>query len=117
MMTIEYSRQGDYFLPNLTVPREPEVPLGKYGSLRRTYLKEHRYGIFLNLLTQGKLNSHLLETQETAQGRMEQIMKEMAKAQNVTEELKAQDPLLWVQRMNNIHQAAEEIVMEEVVYS
>lgn len=116
MMTIEYSRQGDYLLPNLTVPHEPEPHLGKYGSLRRKYLKEHRYGIFLNLLTQGNLNSHLLETQETAQNRMERIMAEMAEAQDVTEELKAQDQILWVQRMNSIRQAAEEIVMKEVVY-
>ena len=116
MMTIEYSKQGDYLLPNLTVPHESEAHLGKYGLLRWKYLKEHRYGIFLNLLTQGKLNSHLLETQEMAQNKMEQMISEMAEAQNVTEELKAQNQLLWVQKMNNIRQAAEEIMMREVVY-
>ena len=86
MREIAYSKQGDYLLPNLTVPDEPEVHLGKYGSLRRNYLKEQHYGIFLSLLTQGKLNQHLKETQEEAQGRMEQIVAEMAKAEEVTEE-------------------------------
>lgn len=117
MREIAYSRQGEYLLPNLTVPDEPEAHLGKYGSLRRNYLKEQRYGIFLSLLTQGKLNQHLKETQEEAQGRMEQIMAEMAKSQNVTEELKAKDQMLWLQMTNNIRQAAEEIVMSELVYN
>ena len=116
MRTVVYSRQGSYLLPDLAVPAEPQIPLGKYGLLRWKYLKENRYGIYLNLLTQGKLNSHLQETQETAQSRMEQAVAEMARAQNVTEGLKAENQLLWVQRMNGIRQAAEEIVMREVVY-
>ena len=99
------------------MPDEPETHVGKYGSLRRNYLKEQRYGIFLSLLTQGKLNQHLKETQEEAQGRMEQIVSEMAKSQEVTEELKAKDQMLWLQMMNNIRQAAEEIVMSELVYA
>lgn len=117
MREIAYSKQGDYLLPNLTVPDEPEAHLGKYGSLRRNYLKEQHYGIFLSLLTQGKLNQHLKETQEEAQGRMEQIVAEMAKAQEVTEELKAKDQMLWLSMMNNIRQAAEEIVMSELIYA
>ena len=117
MREIAYSRQGDYLLPDITVPDEPETHVGKYGSLRRNYLKEQHYGIFLSLLTQGKLNQHLKETQEEAQGRMEQIVSEMAKSQEVTEELKAKDQMLWLQRMNNIRQAAEEIVMSELVYA
>ena len=117
MREIAYSRQGEYLLPDITVPDEPETHVGKYGSLRRNYLKEQHYGIFLSLLTQGKLNQHLKETQEEAQGRMEQIVSEMAKSQEVTEELKAKDQILWLQRMNNIRQAAEEIVMSELVYA
>ena len=117
MREIAYSKQGDYLLPDITVPDEPEVHLGKYGSLRRNYLKEQHYGIFLSLLTQGKLNQHLKETQEEAQGRMEQIVSEMAKSQEVTEELKAKDQMLWLSMMNNIRQAAEEIVMSELVYA
>ena len=117
MREIAYSRQGDYLLPDITVPDEPETHVGKYGSLRRNYLKEQHYGIFLSLLTQGKLNQHLKETQEEAQGRMEQIVSEMAKSQEVTEELKAKDQMLWLSMMNNILQAAEEIVMNELVYA
>lgn len=117
MREIAYSRQGEYLLPDITVPDEPETHVGKYGSLRRNYLKEQHYGIFLSLLTQGKLNQHLKETQEEAQGRMEQIVAEMAKSQEVTEELKAKDQMLWLSMMNNIRQAAEEIVMSELVYA
>ena len=117
MREIAYSKQGDYLLPDITVPDEPETHVGKYGSLRRNYLKEQHYGIFLSLLTQGKLNQHLKETQEEAQGRMEQIVSEMAKSQEVTEELKAKDQMMWLQLMNNIRQAAEEIVMNELVYA
>lgn len=117
MREIAYSRQGEYLLPDITVPDEPEIHVGKYGSLRRNYLKEQHYGIFLSLLTKGKLNHHLKETQEEAQGRMEQIVSEMAKSQEVTEELKAKDQMMWLQLMNNIRQAAEEIVMSELVYA
>ena len=117
MREIAYSRQGDYLLPDITVPDEPETHVGKYGSLRRNYLKEQHYGIFLSLLTQGKLNQHLKETQEEAQGRMEQIVSQMAQSQEVTEELKAKDQMLWLSMMNNIRQAAEEIVMSELVYA
>ena len=101
MRSVTYSRQGDYLLPNLTVPDEPEVRIGKYGSLRLNYLREHRYGIYLNLLTQGKLSRHLKETQDAAQSRMEQLVTEMMKAQNVTEEMKASDPMQWVGMVNN----------------
>lgn len=117
MREIAYSKQGDYLLPDITVPDEPETHFGKYGSLRRKYLKEQRYGIFISLLTQGKLNQHLKETQEEAQGRMERIMAEMAKSQGVTEELKAKDQMLWLQMTNNIRQAAEETVMSELIYN
>ena len=117
MREIAYSRQGEYLLPDITVPDEPETHVGKYGSLRRNYLKEQHYGIFLSLLTQGKLNQHLKETQEEAQGRMEQIVSQMAQSQEVTEELKAKDQMLWLSMMNNIRQAAEEIVMNELVYA
>ncbi|MCU0081272.1 TnpV protein [Extibacter muris] len=103
-------------IPNLTIPDEQEGHVGKYGSLRRTYLWENHYGLFISLMTQGKLKSHLMEIQETAQNRMEQITTEMKAAQNVTEELKASDSMMWVGRMNNIRQSAEEIVMKELIY-
>lgn len=117
MRTIEYSRQGDYLLPNITVPDEPEPRLGKYASLRRKYLEEHHYGLFIGLLTQGRLNQHLTETQEEAHRRLEQITSQMAAEQGMTEELKAKDQMAWLQGMNNIRQAAEETVMSELIYN
>ena len=117
MRAITYSRQGDYLLPDLTVPDEPEVHRGKYASLRQKYLKEHRYGIYLNLLTTGRLSSHLNEVQREAQERMEVLTGQMKAAWGVTEDLKAKDQMAWVQQMNNIRQAAEEIVMKELIYS
>ncbi|MCM1245284.1 MAG: TnpV protein [Roseburia sp.] len=116
MEKIQYSRQGDYLLPDITVPEEKEIPRGKYAFLRRKYLQEKRYGMFITLLTQGKLNRHLIETQEAAQRRMEQIIAEMAAGQNVTEELKAADQMVWVGMMNNIRQTAEETVMRELIF-
>ena len=111
MTEITYTRQGDYNLPNLLPPQEEPVPHGKYALLRKKFLKEHRRVTYTNLLTSGKLNSHLAEIQQTAQRRMEQIVAQMAKAQGVTEELK------WVQMMNNLQNAAEETVLAELIYN
>ncbi|MCQ4638665.1 TnpV protein [Anaerovorax odorimutans] len=116
MMKLTYSKQGDYLLPDLIAHKEPEASPGKYAYLRREYLKEQHYGMFLSLLTQGTLNQHLTEIQEAAQARMTQITREMARNQQVNEQLKADNPMLWVGQMNNIRQAAEEIVMQELIY-
>lgn len=115
--TIGYSRQGDYLLPDLTVPDEPEIRLGKYGSLRRKYLEEEHYGIFISLLTQGKLNRHLKETQEEAQEMLERLMEGMKKEQGVTEELKEKSQMEWLGMVNNIRQSAEETVLKELIYN
>ena len=117
MNGITYTRQGDYNLPNLLPPQEPEAPSGKYALLRKKFLKEHRRVTYTNLLTSGKLNSHLAEVQQTAQRRMEEIVAQMAKAQGVTEELKASDQMKWVQMMNNLQNAAEETVLAELIYN
>ena len=102
MTEITYTRQGDYNLPNLLPPQEEPVPHGKYALLRKKFLKEHRRVTYTNLLTSGRLSSHLAE---------------MAKAQGVTEELKASDQMKWVGLMNNIQNAAEEMVLAELIYS
>lgn len=115
-MNLTYEMQGDYNLPNLTVPQEPEVVIGKYGLLRRRYLKENRRIQYTNLLTSGELNRHLLEVEQEAQEQVEQMVKQMAKAEGVTEKLKAADPLKWTQLMNNLRQAAEELVLAELIY-
>lgn len=117
MNGITYTRQGDYNLPNLLPPQEPEAPSGKYALLRKKFLKEHRRITYTNLLTSGKLSSHLAEIQQSAQRRMEEIAAQMAKAQGVTEELKASNQMKWVQMMNNIQNAAEEMVLAELIYS
>ena len=117
MNGITYTRQGDYNLPNLLPPQEPEAPSGKYALLRKKFLKEHRRITYTNLLTSGKLSRHLAEIQQTAQRRMEQIVAQMAKAQGVTEELKASDQMKWVGLMNNLQNAAEEMVLAELIYS
>lgn len=116
-MNLTYEMQGDYNLPNLTVPQEPEVVIGKYGLLRRKYLKENRRVLYTNLLTAGKLNAHLMEVEQTALSRLDQMVKEMAKAEGVTESLKATDQMRWVGLMNNIRHSAEEAVLQELVYS
>lgn len=117
MTEITYTRQGDYNLPNLLPPQEEPVPHGKYALLRKKFLKEHRRVTYTNLLTSGKLNSHLAEIQQTAQRRMEEIVAQMAKAEGVTESLKARDQMAWVQQMNNIKSRAEETVIAEIVHS
>ena len=117
MTEITYTRQGDYNLPNLLPPQEEPVPHGKYALLRKKFLKEHRRVTYTNLLTSGKLNSHLAEIQQPAQRRMEQLVAQLAKTQGVTEELKASDQMKWVQMMNNIQNAAEETVLAELIYN
>ena len=117
MNELTYTMQGEYRLPNLLPPQEPEVTLGKYGLMRRRYLRQHRRVTYTNLLTSGKLTEYLLEIEKTAQSRIEQITAQMAKAEGVTEELKATDQMKWVGLMNSIRQAAEETVLTELVYN
>ena len=117
MTEITYTRQGDYNLPNLLPPQEEPVPHGKYALLRKKFLKEHRRVTYTNLLTSGRLSSHLAEIQQTAQRRMEEIVAQMAKSQGVTEELKASDQMKWVQMMNSIRHSAEEVILNDLIYA
>lgn len=117
MSELTYTMQGGYRLPNLLPPQQPEMHLGKYALLRRTYLKQHRRVTYTNLLTSGKLNQHLMEIEQTAKTRIEQIMAQMAKAEGVTEELKASDPMKWTGLMNNLRHSAEETVLAELIYN
>ena len=117
MTEITYTRQGDYNLPNLLPPQEEPVPHGKYALLRKKFLKEHRRIAYTNLLTSGQLSSHLSEIEQTALSRLEQMVTQMAKVEGVTEELKERDPMKWVGLMNNLQNAAEEIILKELIYS
>ena len=116
-MELTYTMKDGYRLPDLLPPQEPETALGKYGLLRRRYLKEHRKVLFTNLLTSGRLNEHLVEIDRTARQRVEQTVTAMAQAEGVTEELKAADPMKWVGLMNNLRNAAEGTVLAELIYS
>lgn len=112
-----YELQGDYYLPCLKLPEKEQPHIGIWGQRHLRYLKKHHRVCYANLLTSGKLNSHLAEIQQTAQRRMEEIVAQMAKAEGVTEELKASDQMKWVGLMNNIQNAAEEMVLAELIYS
>lgn len=111
-----YTMQGDYRLPNLTVPAEEERPIGVWGQRRLRYLKQHHKVLYYNLLTSGKLHSHLADTEEQAQELFSRLVKEYAEKEEVTEQLKATDQMAWVRQMNNIRNRATEIVNADVVF-
>lgn len=111
-----YTMQGDYRLPNLTLPAEDERPIGVWGQRRLRYLKQHHKVLYYNLLTSGKLHSHLADIEEQAQTFFSRLVKEYAEKGGVTEQLKAADQMAWVRRMNNIRERATEIVNAEVVF-
>lgn len=112
-----YTRQGDYLLPNLTLPAEEETGYnGVWEQRRLTYLKHHRKVLYCNLLTSGKLHSHLAYTEEQAQQLFLRLVKELAEKENVTEELNSTDMMLWVQRMNNIRNRATKIVNNRLIF-
>ena len=116
-MEVTYTMQGDYLLPNLLPPQEEPISLGKYARMRKRFLQENRKITYTNLLTSGKLNTHLAEIQQTAQRRMEELVVQMAQAQGVTEELKSSDQIKWVGLMNNLRSASEETVLAELIYN
>ena len=110
-----YTLHGDYYLPDLVL-REEEPIYGKYGMLRKQFLKEHRSARYQYLLLTGKLNEHLNQTDQEAREQVETLMEQMTEKQGVTEELKAQDQMKWVRLMNNIKASAEEIVLKNMIY-
>ena len=114
-MELTYTMQGDYRLLNLIPPESPKV--GKYGMLRHSYLRKHREGLYTGMLMKGTLNAHLEEVDREANRMLEQLTTQMAQEQGVTEELKAQNQMLWVQRMNNIRQAVEEQIFQDLIYT
>ena len=112
-----YTKVGDYLLPNLTIDESEQQPIGKYGRMRKRYLKEHRPVLYTKLLTTGRLDQHLAEIDETCEERMELLTSQMAKQEGVTEALKAADQMEWVRRMNSIWNRAEEFVSQELIYT
>ena len=115
-MTIQYHKSGNYYLPNFVLEETESQPIGKYGRMRKQYLKEHRPVLYSNMLLKGKLFQHLAEIDEACEERMELLTRQMAKQEGVTEALKASDQMEWVRHMNSIRNRAEEIVLSELVY-
>ena len=112
---MSYTLHGDYYLPDLVL-REEEPTYGKYGMLRKQFLKEHRSARYQYLLLTGKLNEQLNQTDQEAREQVEMLMEQMAEKQGVTEELKVQNRTKWVRLMNNIKASAEEMVLKEILY-
>ena len=111
-----YTMQGDYCLPNFTLPAEDERPIGVWAQRRLRYLKQHHKILYYNLLTSGKLHSHLADVEEEAQSLFLRLVKEYAEREGVTEQLKAENPMEWVRRMNNIRSRVNDVVEEKIIY-
>ena len=114
---MNYIQNGDYLIPDLKLSEQPEKPLGKYGRMRKAYLKEHRPILYNQLLMSEKLYPHLLEIDETAQSRLEQLMPQLAKDAGATEQLKASDPMKWTGLMNELKAQAEEVILNDLIHS
>lgn len=112
-----YVRQGDYYLPELALLPEEEKPIGIWGQRHLQYFKEHKQFVYLNLLTSGRLNEYLASVDKQAEDLFSRLVKEYADRQGVTERLKEENQLLWVQKMNNIRACVREVVESEVIYS
>ncbi len=112
-----YTMQGDYRMPNLTVPAEDERPIGVWGQRRQNYLKHNRKVLYYNLLTSGKLHSHLADTEEQAQALFSRLVKEYAEKEGITEQLKATNQMKWVQNTNCIRTRVYDWIMETYIYN
>ena len=114
---IGYTLQGDYYLPDLKLPAEKETEIGLWGQRRLRYIKQNRKVLYLNLLTSGKLNGYLVDLDKQAEDMFFRLVKQMAEREGVTEKLKADNQMEWVDRMNNIRSRATEIVNAELIFA
>ena len=114
-MNIHYIRMGDYYIPDLTLSEETR-PIGKWGRMHREYLREHKPILYNCLLLSGELWTYLADLNQQAQDRLERMIDRMKAVEGITEALKASDPMVWVQSMNNIRARAEEIILQELIY-
>ena len=115
-MELTYTERNGIMYPDLALPKQTNYPIGKYGKMRLDYLKKHRRGTYTTLLTSCMLNQHLYETEQEAKQQIELILSRLVKERGITEELKASNPLQWVQEMNNAKQRAEDLVLNEIIY-
>lgn len=112
-----YVRQGDYYLPCLSLAEKEKKPVGVWGQQHARYLKQYHKVFYMNLLTSGKLNNYLADVDEQAEKMFSRLLKQLAEKENVTEKLKAENQMLWLQRMNNIRSRAREVVNTEIIYA
>ena len=112
-----YEKQGDYYIPCLSLPEEKQKPVGVWGQRHLRYIKQHKRVFYANLLTSCKLNSYLVDVDKQAEDMFSRLVKELAEKENVTEKLKAENQMLWVQRMNSIRNRATEIVNADLIYA
>lgn len=113
---ISYTLQGDYYLPDLELPAEEQQPIGVWGQRHLRYIKQHRKALYTNLLISGKFNSYLADINRQAEEMFSRLVKQIAEREGVTEKLKSDDQMVWVQKMNNIHSRAIEVVNTELNY-
>ena len=112
-----YELQGDYYIPCLKLPKEEQQPIGVWGQWHLRYIKQNRKALYLNLLTSGKLNGYLADLDKQAEEMFSQFVKQMAEREGVTEQLKADNQMEWVARMNNVRSRATEIVNHDIIYN
>ena len=114
---ITYTQQGDFLLPNLKLPEQPKVEIGIFGKRHLRYLERNRKILYTNMLTKGNLTAYLADIDEQAENMFDQLVRQLAEREGVTEQLKANNQMLWVKKMNSICNRAEEIVNHELIYS
>lgn len=113
---IHYTLHGDYYFPDITAPKTNSRPIGKWGRMHLAYLKEHKPGLYSHLILSGNLYRHLADLNDQAQTRLEVIIRQMQRSEDVDEKMKAQDQMLWIGRMNSIRERAEEIIHAELIF-
>lgn len=116
MNEITYHKEGDYLVPDLYLPKQTKIHIGKYGRLRLDYLKNFKKGLYTELLIDGTLKQHLLDIDESATNKVNQLVKQFSEVEHIDENLKEHHQMEWVQAMNNIKNRAEEIVLNEILY-
>ena len=116
-MNISYTKNGDYLLPNLILKEKVQYNIGKYGLLRLEYIKKYKLGLYFDLLMNDTLNEYLHNIDTIVMEKVQKLIKELAEKENITEELKSSNQMLWIDKMNNIKDIAEEIVLKEYIYA
>ena len=115
-MNISYTKQGDYLLPNLILKEKVQYNIGKYGLLRLEYIKKYKLGLYFDLLVNDTLNEYLHDVDTTVMEKVQKLIKKLAEKENINEKLKQNNQILWVSKMNNIKNIAEEIILKEYIY-